>query len=186
MSNKKKIDIKAILAQAKPAERIVSVCLRGDLYGEVERLDRQLRLLDVDVDRLVGNPEAVALARRIEELRALMEANTVELVLRALPRRPHEDDKRTDIRTLEAMHPPREGNKLDQTNGVNVDEFTEALLKASTVSPELDDADWSTLLARINDGQYEQLAAAAWAVNKGDVNIPFSFASSKTLRLVSV
>lgn len=186
-------------ASGKLPERPVPICLRGDLYAQIQTLDRELvRLIsnngaDVDDDRMVGNPEAAALAAKIEGLRQEMLEDTEVFIIRALPN--------LRYTALQAEFPPRPGDMQDISAGYNRDEFIAALLRPSIVSPVLDDEDWAFLFGReadpdadpgspeakavegkITRRQYDELTNAAWVVNTGDVSVPFSPAASIVLK----
>jgi hypothetical protein len=58
-----------------------------------------------------------------------------------------------------------------------------ALVRASTVDPQLDDAEWAELLdEKLTDRQFSDLTDAAWFLNRGEVDIPFSRAASQANR----
>lgn len=173
-------DIKAMIRGAQLPERTVAVCLRADLVAEVEALDRELtEAQQTPRDSLASGGRARDLAERIEALREQMLDHTVELRLRAMPRRVW--------RAFVAEHPPRkdpESGEVDDrdTIGVNTETFWDELIRRSVVTPDLDDEDWSRLLGEIlTDAQYNTLTDAAWGLNRREVDIPFSLAASKTL-----
>ena len=164
-------DVKKLIRESRLPEETVPICLRGDLVAQFERLERELeRAQQKPSDSLAGSG-ARAIAERMEAVREQMAAATVEFVLRAMP-----DDQWYDFRD---GHPPRDGEDKDQGLGVNVDTFFPALLRRSVVSPELDDEDWAAL--KLTAKQRRDLNTAAWNVNQGDVDIPFSAAASMIL-----
>lgn len=176
-----KPDFAALLSQARLPERTVPICLRGDLKAEHEQLNDQLELLEEKaVDSLAGNGGA-ELAERIEALEEQMRANSYPFRLRALPRQ--------DYRAFRAKFPPRTNDdgeiteKRDEFFGFDVDAGAELLLRASIVDPELDDAIWSTLADSLTDRQYDDLFMAAYLLNRGDIDVPFSRAASRLNRL---
>lgn len=175
-------EFKALLAAARLPERTVPICLRGDLTAEFEELERQLE----DAQR---NPHAsledvagtAGIAERMEELREDMIAHTYQFRLRAMTR--------PRWRTFIAEHPPRkdeESGEVDERDryvGVNTDTFYPALVRASVVDPQLDDAEWSLLLDQaLTDRQFDTLSSAAWGLNRRDVDVPFSLAASRMTR----
>jgi hypothetical protein len=89
-------------------------------------------------------------------------------------------------RALVNEHQPREkdGEVLpeDRLAGVNRETFFEPLVRASIVDPELSDEDWPQLLDTLTDRQFEELVSAAWDLNQGKVDIPFSRAAWQTRR----
>ncbi|MEU8371223.1 hypothetical protein [Micromonospora tulbaghiae] len=173
-------DFKTLLAGAKLPERTVPICLRGDLTAEFEELEQQLDdALRVPASSLEGDGSA-AIAERIEALRAQMQAHTYRFRLRAMPH--------PAWRAFCAEHPPREDDegKVDERDrliGVNTETFYEALVRRSVVDPQLDDAEWQTLLGgALTDRQFTELAETAWALNRREVDIPFSPAASRMTR----
>lgn len=176
------MDLKAILGAAKLPERTVPICMRGDLVAEYETLERQLELVNRrPVDSLEGNG-AGELVDRIEALQEEMRASTVTFRLRALPK--------PRWRALLAEHPPRkddDGNPLpeDAQIGVNLDTLWDAIARACIVDPDVDDETWQLMAGdegKLTDRQLGQLADAAWALNRGDVDVPFSHAVSQARR----
>jgi hypothetical protein len=172
---------KAMLAEAKLPEKTVPICLRGDLVAEFEDAERLLEAASEHRnDSLDGGGDVGELAERIEALREQMREDTYTFRLRALPKR--------DFRALVSDHPPRrvtneagdeEFHQQDRFLGVNFETFFDALIRASVVDPELDDADWVVLLQeKLTDKQYDKLADGSWTLNRSDVDIPFSHAAS--------
>lgn len=168
------------LAAARPAERTVPLCLRGDLVAEFEDLDRQLEQARRSAgDSLAAGSDVVVISQQLEALRAQMQAATKTFRLRALPRR--------QWRELVAAHPPRRddnGKPLESdTIGVNADSYFDAVIRASVVEPKLTGEQWTRLLDEVlSDRQFDQLADAAWGLNRRDVEVPFSRAASRILQ----
>jgi hypothetical protein len=167
-------DIKSLIAAAKLPERTVPICLRGDLVAEHEELDRQLEEANRrDSDSLAGSG-AGDLVDQIEALQEEMRAATVTFRLRALPK--------PRWRALLAEHPPRRDaddkpDPEDAAIGVNQETFWDAIARACLIEPEVDDETWALMAGpdgKLTDRQIGQLADAAWAVNRGDVSVPFS------------
>ncbi len=175
-------DIKSILAEARLPERTVPICLRGDLVAEYEELDRQLEEANRRAaDSLAGNG-AGELLDRIEALQEEMRAATVTFRVRALPK--------PAWRALLAAQPPRHDdddkpNQEDAAIGVNMETFWDAIARACLIEPVIDDETGAMMAGpegRLTDRQIGQLADAAWAVNRGDVSVPFSLAVSQARR----
>lgn len=172
-------DFKSLLAGAKMPERIVQLCLRGDLTAEVEKLFYELQKAKAQkTDSLAGNGTG-ELIERIEALQAEMREHTAPVRLRALPR--------ARWRELKEKHPPRrddDGDALpeDLRSGVNRATFFEPLVRASVVDPDLTDSEWSQLLDAITDMQFEELAGVAWELNQERVDVPFSPAALQKIR----
>ncbi len=174
-------DHKALIAKARRPEKTVPITLDVGLADEFERTEKALEAALDKPARLDGNPEARQLAEKLAELREPMEASRLDFRLRALPR--------NKWLALKDEHPPRKDGTSGEVIpkdlfGVNLDTFFPALVKMSVVAPELDDDDWAALLdddGVLNDGQFNKLGVAAFALNEGDVDIPFSLAGSRTL-----
>lgn len=175
-------DFKARLKAAKLPERTVPICLRGDLAAQFDELERQLaESLRTPAASLAGDGSG-EIAERMEELRRQMLDDTTPFRLRAMPK--------PRWRQFVGEHPPRKGDdgevdERDRIIGVNVDSFYTALIRASVVDPDLDDEDWDALLG--DDGvltsrQFDDLADAAWGLNRREVDIPFSPAASRMTR----
>jgi hypothetical protein len=171
-------DFKALLADAKLPEKTVPTCLRGDLVAEHEAAERELeQAQNQQGDSLAGSGVG-ALADRIGALEAQMRASTYPFRLRALPK--------PKWRALCAEHPPRRGEDGEVVDtdriGVNAETFYDAIIRACLVDPQMDDTDWSALVDALTDRQYDELADAAWGLNRREVDIPFSRAASKAKR----
>jgi hypothetical protein len=168
-------DFKTMIKNAKLPERTISVCLRGDLVADHEEAERALEQAQQrPADSLAGNGTST-LADRILALEEEMREQTYPFRLRALPR--HE------FRALMTEHPPRtdgEGAREDGPFGVNRDTFFPALIRRSTIDPELDEQSWAELLdEQLTDFQFQELALGAWVLNAREVDVPFSRAASR-------
>lgn len=168
------MDIKQQIREAKLPENTVSICLRGDLVAEFERLDR----LRAEQERVVTDSLAGSgvrqIAEQMEALRTEMAGHVMVFRLRALTR--------PRWRDLMLRHPPRDGHKVDTFLGVNEDTFFASLLRECTIEPTLDDDDWTMLLTeRFTDQQWDTLTTAAWNLNRKGVDVPFSLAASLLL-----
>jgi hypothetical protein len=186
-SDKPKLAFADLLAQARPAERTVLLCLRGDLVAEFEELERQLaKVKDRKDDSLAGSG-APAIAAQMEELRGEMEQYSVTFRLRTLPRRAYQK--------LLAENPPRrdpnkpdqilaDDSQLDNQSDANAETFWFALARACVVEPAMDDEQWARLVDEVlSDRQFELLAAVSLVLCRGEVDIPFSLAASETLKI---
>ena len=128
-------------------------------------------------DSLAGSG-AGALVDQIESLEQEMREHTYEFRLRALPK--------PAWRKLCGEHPPRRGedSEIVPTDliGVNAETFYDAIIRACLVDPELNDEQWEQLVGSLTDRQYDELADAAWGLNRREVDIPFSHAASRMKR----
>jgi len=169
------MDIKALLKQARRRTARVEVCLRGDLAGEYEQLERDLAKLPPN-NRLGGDPERQRITADMERLRTEMAEGTVTFRLEAL--------SDTAFQRLVDEHPPRrdgdEINERDAQSGYNRATFYDALVRACTVEPELDDEDWELLLGEdgMSPGQKLNLSLEASRINGESVDVPFSPAAT--------
>jgi hypothetical protein len=194
-------NFKAMLAEAKLPEKSVPICLRGDLVADHEAAERDLEVAQKKpADSLAGNGVG-EIVERIEALEAEMREHTYDFRLRALPK--------PKFRAIVAAHPPRrdeDGSVVEQDRYImaNYDELLPALVRACTVDPELAPEDWRFLEvgddeetrarltaegredeireAALNDRQWGDLYDAAWFVNRGEVDVPFSRAASLVKR----
>jgi hypothetical protein len=169
-----------IIRGAKLPERVVPVCMRPDLQAEWERLDRELgKARSQSLDSIEGGATLRALAEQLRALEAEMAYSTVEFRLRAMPR--------PAWKAFLLAHPPRKGEdgkvlERDAYVGVDVDAFFPALVRRCTISPQLSDELWQLLLdEKLTDRQFDDLSNAAWALNRGEVDVPFSRAASRIL-----
>lgn len=172
-------NFKAMIAEAKLPERTVEICLRGDLVAEHEQAERELEQAQKQTADSLAGSGVGELVERIESLEAEMRDSTVTFTLRAL--------SRPQYRALSLEHPPRRDEdgavvEDDRGMGFNVDTFYDAIIRRSVVDPEMDAGDWDALLDRITDRQFELLGAAAFLLNRADVDIPFSLAASRAKR----
>lgn len=174
-----KPDFAALLAGAKLPERTVMVCMRGDLAAQHEQAERELEQADrKGADSLAGSGVG-EIAERIEALEQQMREASYEFRLRAMPR--------PAWRELCNAHPPRrdeESGEIVPTDliGVNTDTFYDAIIRGCLVDPQLTQDDWKRLNEALTDRQYDELAQAAWDLNRRDVSVPFSRAASQTRR----
>lgn len=169
----------AQLDNARPPERTVSLCLRGDLVAEFERLEAEHTKAVQRVDDSLDAPSALAIAMQMEALRGEMQAATRVFTARALvPRAKYTD--------LILAHPPRldeEGKPVrTDAEGFNAETFYPALMRACVVDPVMTPQRWEKLDAVLSDRQFDELAIACVAVNRGTIAVPFSPAASRTLR----
>jgi hypothetical protein len=164
-------DFDALLDDAKIAEKVVPICLRGDLVAEHEALDRQLeQLIDKPVTKLGGDGRG-QLQQQILALEAQMAAATVPFRFRALTR--------ADWHAFVAEHPPRPDDERDARLGINRATFYEAMVRRCLVEPVVSAEQWERLDKVLTDRQFDQLADAAWGINRRDVDVPFSEAASR-------
>ena len=147
-------------AAAKRPELSVTLCLRGDLFGERERLRKDLSSArgSSSGDSLAGNPAIVTITARLVELDALMREASFQFTFRALPR--------SEFLMLEDTHPQKDeaGSRA----------FFTAMVVASLIDPVLSAGEYTQLCADLSNGQVDVLESAAWSVNREVIDLPFS------------
>jgi len=167
------MDITTALAEAQRPEKVVPLCLRGDLRGEFEAAEAELTTLQRTVrtaPSLADGGREREIAERIEHLRQEMLAQSVDFRMRALGRR--------------AWNTLVEAHQKPDDSGIDTTTFLPAIVRACLVDPVLTDEQWTTLLDGdlLTSAQFEMLSDAAWSVNRGSVDVPFSPAA---LRITS-
>jgi hypothetical protein len=173
------VDPLAVIRAGRLPEKVVPLCMALDLVDEYEALQAQLAeaRMRTDDDSLSGGP-ALGHQRQLDALRERMVAATVGFRLRALARPVFVDLKRE--------HPPRRDddgapNLADARLGVNADAVWDPLLRLSIVDPVLDEVTFRLLVdERLSYGQYDYLTTQAWNLNVARMDVPFSYAASRT------
>ncbi len=174
MSKKAKPSLKDRLAAAKPAERSVDVCLRGDLRAEHDRLERELSRVRSGVARTLGDrAEEAGLAEQIERLQEQMADEMLTITVRAL--------SRPDWRKLVEQHPPRPDVEGDRILGANFQGLMEEAAPLCVVDPDLDEEDWERLNAVLSSGDFDRLFTAVWEVNREGGDVPKSRLASRVM-----
>lgn len=156
-------DLSSLLAEASPREDVVPVCLAGELSGQLQILQQELRELGSDwVPSSMGDVDPrLALAEQMADVREQMRQHTVQFRLRALGWR--------RFTSLIAAHPAPDGSK-EPYDGAT---FLPALLDASIVEPTLSPGQVDELMDLLNAGQVQELFAVALAVNEEATPVPF-------------
>lgn len=147
-------DLKTLLAQAQRPEQSVSLCLRGDLFAERERVAREIANYATDT---FGDTGVLELRHRLEQITEAMHDSTHTFTFVALPR--------NDFRSLRDSWPTEPGAPMPQG-------FVDTLVAASLTSPDLTTAEVTELLATLSEGQASVLEDAAWAVNQDSDAVP--------------
>lgn len=174
------------LKQAQRTRDIVQIYLFGDLRSEWQQVKTAFdQAKSRDVGMLQQSSQTKDLARQLEALETQMRENTIEVEMEALRRvrTPSTPDDAAVWNELVDDHPPRKDKdgRIDPLDsiGVNTATFCDALVRASIIN--LDDEQIDTLFEVISEGQFDALFESAWRLNKAKLDIPFSFAASKTL-----
>jgi hypothetical protein len=162
--------ISDILKRAKPRERTVPICIRGDLAGEVERLAEEISKVSSDWEPadLTEEHPARALAARLKEVREEAKAAEVPFTLRYIGDKAYSD--------LLAAHPSQDEGQL-----FDAQTFPRALIVASCVDPVMTAEEAADLFEVLNQGEIDKLANAAWDVHTSVDIAPFSLAASALL-----
>lgn len=169
-----------IKSRAKRPEKVVTLCLTGDLQAEFEDLERRLiaeREKPATGGATIANSGysavEVDLARQIEELRELMKAEATPFRIRALSRKQFSD--------LTAKHSPRPEDK-EAGFEYNQEEFPIALVSACCLDPQMSVADVEDLVDEVlTSGQWDELYSAVFFLNRRSYDVPFSGTASAIL-----
>lgn len=158
-----------ILAQASLPEDTVTLCLNGVLANQVHDLERQL--LNAQAPTSLGErSQASVIAEQIEALREQMRASEVDFRLRALPGR--------EWRKLHNRLPVRSQSSSDEEFNDRFFAWTTELVSRSCFEPAMAPEQVIDLVDRLPGSSWDALSGAAWALNAGKVNVPFSSAVS--------
>ena len=154
-------DINEFLSAYRPPERVVPVTTRGDLLGELSRLEDELRRLreaQDDGDTSLSDGRIIETAERITELRQQVRESSREFRVVSIGDRAWSD--------LIAKHPPSESDKKD---GVpwNVETFYQEAFAQSIAEPKLTVAEAEKLIEVLSASQVRNLVTAVLDVNGG-------------------
>lgn len=127
---------------------------------------RVARKAKKDADRLAAERDAYIAEQR---------DSAVKVVLEAIPHRA--------LQALYDEHPPRKGNKADESVGYNHETFQAALVRASVVEPQVTDEQWAEFLESVPAGRLTRLYVVADELTGTDVNLPKSSAATTLTRL---
>jgi len=162
--------IEDILKAAKPREKTILVCIRGDLAGEAERLQDELSRVSEDWEPsdLTDVHPGRAIAEQLKAVHAQVREAEEPFTLRYIGDRAYSD--------LLAAHPPQSDEEAFDSVA-----FPRALVAASCVQPEMSEEQVIELFEVINEGEIKKLFDAAWDVHNSSDVIPFSLAASALL-----
>jgi hypothetical protein len=173
------LDIEQIIASARRPETTVPLCMRGDLQAVWEQLDRDFDAADKEITDEVtsgGSPLlAVKIAKQMAEVEREMRDSTRIFTLRGL--------SRAQWKTIVEENPPIEG--VDEEGAeVNEEEFVTSMIAQCCVDPVMTPEQAARLRdSALTDGQWQELATAAWALNKSTLTVPYSLAASARLAI---
>lgn len=166
-----------LLAEVTAREKTVKILLRQDMLIEHERLDAEL-VAELHADNEENrDPLGPALAERLVEFEAEIEAAKRPFRFRAIGKRAWAD--------LLAEHPPTK-EQLAATNG-RIDHNPETLpivaIAASCVDPPMTVEQVGKLEQALNLAQFEKLWAGCLDANVGSADSPKSFAAGPIARV---
>lgn len=145
-----------IMANATPVERVVSICVAGQLAGDYERLTAQLQQASMDEiqERLSGDAQSIKIRKELDSLEELMAEYTYDFRFRAMSPKRWSD--------LLAKHPDPEKYRL-----FDPDTFPGAAIQASCVDPDGldDDEKFDALMDKLSTAQQSELFDGAWEAN---------------------
>ncbi|MBP2583036.1 hypothetical protein J3A78_003514 [Streptomyces sp. PvR006] len=162
--------IEDILKRAKPRERTVKVCIRGDLAGRVQSLTEELARASEDwepADITEVHPGR-RIAAELKQAREEAQDSEEPFTFRYIGDRAYSD--------LLAGHPSVDENEL-----FKLETFTPALIAASCADPVMSLEQVKELFEVINEGEIKKLFEAAWDVHHSSDVVPFSLAASALL-----
>jgi hypothetical protein len=169
------MDIESIIGETEPAETSVTLCVKGSLRAEYERLDAQLGDIPQAVTSLAGNPGSAGIADRMAQLREQMREFERTFTLRAVtPRR--------KWRNLRARQPVKAADQTDEEYADLYHPWVCEIVAASAVEPVMTAEQVERFADRLSDGDWSKLANAAWKINDDSSGIPFSVAASVLTR----
>lgn len=167
-----------VFAEAKLPTRSVPLCLRGDLIGAWQDLERRFKeaneAAEEDTLASTASAEARDLAQQMADLEEQMRASTRAFRLKGIPS--------SEWQELLKKHPPREDDEQDQRAEFNRTTFPVAAVAACCAMPKMTVAQAEKLVdEKLNDGQWNTLFASIWNMHTTVVDVPFSLAASATL-----
>lgn len=166
------LDIDEVIAGAKLPERTLPLCLRGDLQAEWEDLERKLTAEQdsTDDESLAGNPKVRELADRMAAIGQEMADHEVVFRVRGLNAKAYSD--------LISKHRLPEDRREESPDGLDWTTYPAGLIAACAIDPVMTVEQAGKLSEAISDRQWDDLFQVAMAVNRSQVNIPFSLSAS--------
>lgn len=191
MSNTKTVkSISEKLAAAKRAQDTMTIYTPGPLRADWKRVKEEfdrIKASATPTQMLNPDPRLKRLANELARLEEAMGEDAIVITVQALRRQrtPATPKDEKTWNELRAEHPPRKGKdgKIlpEDSLLVNIDTLPEALIRASVVDPVLSVEEWDLLLYEVmTESQFDHLFELCWRLNKNPIDVPFSFAASKT------
>lgn len=182
-----------IRALRKPRTHTVWVPMDEHVIGEIEALEKQIRVEERQDEAQHRRPVAPKLRKRLDELTAKADEAAVPFALQEIPRRVY--------RALIDVHPAQADDEARGIKRWHEDGFAPALIAVSTTQPELSTIPRSDLLELIASGAAAEdirahiapavevwddwpasvaymLFGAAYDLQEGETKIPFTVRSS--------
>jgi len=165
-------DFDEVKKLASLATRSVSLCLAGELVEEHAQLERQLAEAKPPTS-LGEKPQKLVIAKRIVEVQDRMRESTVAFHLRALPTRPW---------TLFLAKRPTRGEK-ESAESFEPREFAwqADMVSRTCTDPVMTVEQVGELVDILHHGAWVRLAAAAYVLNEGTLDVPNSEAASELI-----
>jgi hypothetical protein len=156
-------------------ETSVTLCLKGKLVAEHERLSAQLDGMTADPTNLAGDSPGRDIADRLVQLRGEMLEHERAFSFRAVT-------PRGAWRALRGKQPIRTEGVDEDVHGEEFHAWLCDIVAASSLDPAMTSEQVLRLADRLSNGQWSKLSNAAWAVNEDSQGIPFSAAASALSR----
>jgi hypothetical protein len=149
-------DIESIIDDTEPATTSVTICIKGALRAEYDRLETQLGT--TASNSLAGDTTNRAVAERMAELVEQMRAAERTFNLRAVtPRRAW--------RNLTAKRPLKTPDLDDDAYADLYHPWVCSIVAASAIEPAMTPEQAERLADKLSDGDWQKLANGAWSVN---------------------
>lgn len=168
-------DIESIIDEVETPETSVTLCTKGSLVAEYERLAEQLEGMTTDPINLAGDGPGRDVATRLTELRAQMLAHERAFRFRAVT-------PRGAWRGMLGKRPLKLPEIGDEEYATLYHDWICDMVAASALDPVMDADQVQRLADKLSDGQWQKLANAAWKVNDDAQGVPFSVAASVLTR----
>ena len=157
--------------EVETPEHSVTLCLKGKLVAEHERLAAQLAGMDTGPTNLAGDSPGRDIAARLVQMREEMLAHEKSFTFRAVT-------PRVGWRLLRGKQPVRTEGGDEDAYGEEFHAWLCTLVAASSLDPVMTVEQVIRLADRLSNAQWTKLSNAAWEVNEDDKGIPFSAAAS--------
>lgn len=166
------MSIDSILSNLKPVEAKVSICMRGELYADLDELTARLEQYDGwEQSSLSDVDPRIELRAKIAALRAEMDEHSQTFRFRALGGKEYSD--------LGAAHPPTKNDKGEDEGAWNAQTYPVALVAAAAIEPEMTVEQAGRLFDLLSLDQRTKVFMAAYRASNRSVDVPFFEAASE-------